>query len=266
VANVPDAMRLPVTLKKGRNRILVKVRNRGGPSGFVLALARRDGKPIEGLATDRDPPSPPVMRRPPPPEDHWKRVTKLEFAKAAKLAAAVGKFEVANKLLVGTSKDKGVAWRKYTVRPGFPKDSPSNLAWLPAKTTEGVDSFRLTVQTATGKSQAPKIALTFQGEGENDGLSGWTLILRPAGDGRAQASLERYDREVYSSAPVDFAWADTLDVALTYEARHVTVRLANAALLTDLPIDPIPGRNRIGLSTWGPEVKLASIDLEVPKK
>jgi hypothetical protein len=266
VANVPDAMRLPVTLRKGRNRILVKVRNRGGPSGFVLALSRRDGKPIEGLATDLDPPAPLVMRRPPPPEDHWKRATKLEFAKSAKLGVAVGRFEIANKLLVGMSQDKGVAWRKYTVRPGFPKDSPSNLAWLPAKTTEGVDAFRVTVQTVTGKNQAPKIALTFQGEGENDGLSGWTLILRPAGEGRAQASLERYDLEVYTSAPAGFAWADTLDVALTYEARRVTVRLANAALLTDVPIDPIPGRHRIGLSTWGPEVKLASIDLEVPKR
>ena len=266
LAKVPDAMRLPVSLKKGRNRVLVKVRNRGGPSGFVLALSRKDGRPIDGLATDRDPPSPPVMRRPPAPEEHWKRAARLEFSKSAKLAATVGRFEIANKALAGTSKDKGVAWRKYTVRPGFPKDSPSNLAWLPAKTTEGVNAFRLTLQTVTAKDQAPKLALTFQGEGETDGLSGWTLILRPAGDGRAQASLERYDREVYSSAPVDFAWADTVAVVLTYEARRVTVRLANAALLTDVPIDPIPGKDRIGFSTWGPEVKFASIDLEVPKR
>jgi hypothetical protein len=267
VAKVPDAMRLPVRLAKGRNRILVKVRNRGGPSGFVLALSRRDGKPIEGLATDRDPPSPRVYRLPPAPEEHWKRAMRMEFAKgSARLAIGAGKFEIANKLLVGESKDKGVAWRQYTVRPGFPKDAPSNLAWLPGKTTEGVDAFRMTLTTATGKGQAPKLAVTFQGEGGDDGLSGWTLIVRPAGDGRVQASLERYDREVYTSAPADFAWAETVAVGLTYEARRVTVRVANAALLTDVPIDPIPGKDRIGFATWGPEVKFAALELEVPKR
>ena len=269
VARVPDAMRLPVTLKKGRNRILVKVRNRGGPSGFVLALSRRDGKTIEGLATDREPPSPPVWRVPPKPEDHWKRVTKGDFAAkgySSKISVGAGKFDVANKMLVGTATDKGVAWRKYTVRPGFPKDSPSNLAWFPAKITEGIDAFRLTLVVATSKNQAPKMTVTFEGEGENDGLSGWTLLLRGAGDGKAQASLERYDRQVYESAPIDFAWADTLEVGVTYEARRLSVRLANAPLFIDVPINPIPGKSRIGFATWGPEVKIAAYDLEAPKK
>lgn len=269
VARVPDAMRFAVTLKKGRNRILVKVRNRQGPSGFVLALSRRDGKAIEGLATDREPPSPPVWRNPPPPEDHWKRVTKGDFAAksySSKIAVAAGKFDVANKMLVGTATDKGVAWRKYTVRPGFPKDAPSNLAWFQAKLTEGLDAFRLTLDVATAKNQAPKMTVTFQGDGSDDGLAGWTLILRPAGDGKAQASLERYDHQVYESAPVDFAWAETLPLGVTYEARRVSVRLANATLLVDVPVNPIPARNRIGFATWGPEVKIAAYDLEAPKK
>lgn len=268
IARVPDAMRLPVVLRKGRNLVLVKVRNRAGPSGFVLALSRRDGKPIAGLATDREPPSPPVMRRPPPPEEHWKRVMRIDFAKsgASKLAVAAGKFDVSNKALVGQSTSKGVAWRKYTVRPGFPKDAPSNLAWLPAKETDGLDAFRLTLAVATPKGQAPKLAVTFQGEGRDDGLSGWTLLLRPAWDERVQASLERYDRQVYESARVPFAWGETLEVGLVYEARRVSVRLGAAALLTDVPVNPIPGRHRIGFATWGPEPRLASLELDVPKK
>ena len=269
VAKVPDAMRLPVTLKKGRNRILVKVRNRSGPSGFVFALSRRDGKPIADLTTDRDPPRPPVWRNPPQPEDHWKRVVKHDFNGkqiSSMLAVTAGKFAVANKLLVGEATDKSVAWRKYTVRPGFPKDAPSNLAWFVPKLTDGLDAFRLTFELATNKNQAPKMSVTFEGEGESDGLSGWTLILHPSGDGKAQASLERYDRQVHESAPTDFAWADGMQLAVAYENRRVTVRLANATLFADIPVNPIPGKSRIGFATWGPEVKFAGFELEAPKK
>jgi len=269
VAKVPDAMRLPVSLKKGRNRILVKVRNHAGPSGFVFALSRRDGKPIAGLATDRDPPSPPVARETPPPDDHWKRVLKHEFdAKqfASTLAVAVGKFAEVNKTLVGEATDKAVAWRKYTVRPGFPKDAPSNLAWLVPKLTDDLDAFRLTFDLATAKNQAPKMTVTFQGDGGNDGLAGWTLIVRPAGDGKAQASLERYDREVHSSAPTEFAWAAEIPLVLAYENRRVSVRLANATLFADEPIRPIPGKRRIGFATWGPQLRVAGVEIDAPKK
>jgi len=210
-----------------------------------------------------------VWRGAPPPDDHWKRALELKFTAkgaASKLSVAAGRFDILNKALAGQATDKGVGWRKYTVRPGFPKDSPSNLAWLPAKATEGLDAFRLTLDLATGKNQAPKIAVTFQGEGENDGLSGWTLLLRGAGDGKAQASLERYDRQVYESASMDFAWADTVPLVVAYEGRRVSIWLANAALFTDLPINPIAGKNRIGFSTWGPEVRIAGLDLDLPKK
>ena len=269
MARMPDAMRLPVRLRKGRNRILVKIRNRGGPSGFVLALCRRDGKTVEGLVTDRDAPAPPVWRNPPPPEDHWKRAVRHDFAGrqfASWLGVTAGRFEAANKALSGAATDKSVAWRKYTVRPGFPKDAPSNLAWLAPKLTENLDAFRLTLDVGSAKNQAPKIAVTFQGEGETDGLSGWTLILRGAGDGKAKASLERYDRQVCESANCDFTWGETIPLVVAYEARRVSVWLANATLLADVPIEPIPGRNRIGFATWGAEPRISGLTLDVPRK
>jgi hypothetical protein len=152
------------------------------------------------------------------------------------------------------------------VRPGFPKDAPSNLAWLPSKLTDGLDAFRLSLDVATAKSQAPKMTVTIQGDGESDGLSGWTLILRPAGDGKAQASLERYDRQVNESAPTEFAWADVVRLSLAYESRRVTVRLADATLFADVPVNPVPGRSRVGFATWGPPVKVAGFELEAPKR
>ena len=49
-----------------------------------------------------------------------------------RLRAQVGEFKSASGALVPTGEGGVVGWRKYTVRPGFPKDSPSHLLWLVA--------------------------------------------------------------------------------------------------------------------------------------
>jgi hypothetical protein len=289
VEHVPDAMRLAVRLRAGRNKVLLKIRNRGGPAGFVAAFAQRDGRPIAGLASDADPPAPAAVvangaggAKPPKPapEPKWDSVAKLDFRTKAAMKhveVAAGGFDVKDKALAGTSTGKGVAWRKYTVRPGFPKDSPSNLLWLRSALTDGLEDFRLTIRLAPQKNEAPKIAVTFEGEGGNDGLSGQNVLFWNSG-GKVAGQIERYEDLQIQWGPQVFL-PETKDkdgekkadrekedaprvLVLTWLAQRLTVKLDEATLVDAAPLRSIPGRRRIGLATWGADPKIAEIELE----
>lgn len=258
----PDAIRLGAPLRAGRNKLLLKIRNRAGPAGFALAVSRRDGAPVEGLVADALADTPP----PAPGDDGaWSSRLKQTFKSSlgGKFDVTVGRFRVRNKALAGESTDKGVLWRKFTVRPGFPKDSPSNLAWLKPAVTEGIGDLRLRI--TTDGSEAPKLLVTFQGDGGKDGLSGWTLITERRGD-RIRARLERYDRLVYQTELRPFTAAAEQTLELIFESRRVTARFGDALLFDRVPIRPIPGRDRIGFATWGNEPRIRSFTLEVPKE
>ena len=261
IEHAPDAMRLPVHLRAGRNQVLLKIRNRGGPAGFVLALSRTDGRPLEGLRTDDAAPDPVK----PPPAPKWHPALKLEFPGKGSpkgVDVAVGAFEIRDKLLSGTSTAKDVAWRKYTVRPGFPKDSPSNLLWLRAKDTEGADDFRLTLTVVPPKGQAPKLGITFQGEGGADGLSGWNVLLWNAG-GKVAGQVERYEDLIYQWSPAERAPSEDGDeLILTCAGSRLTLTYNGAVLLDRAPIRAIPGKYRIGLITWGTAPKFDALKLE----
>ena len=265
VEHAADAIRLRVRLHQGRNKLLLKIRNHGGPAGFVLAVAGLDGKPLAGLRADTDAPAPAPPRR----EPKWRSAARLDFrSKSAlqKLDFACGRFDVVNKLAEGTANAKAVGWRKYTVRPGFPKDSPSNLAWLDAKLTDGIEDFRLTFRLAPRKDGAHKLAVTFQGEGGDDGLSGWNVLMWSSG-GQVAGQVERYEDRTYQWTPREVVPKDAPErefdeIVLTYAARRLSVAVNGVPLLTDAPIRPIPGKSRIGFSTWGPDVRIASIELE----
>ena len=262
--NAADGMRLPVSLRAGRNKVLLKVRNKVGLAGFTLALSNVDGSPIAGMATDAGEPDPPASQRDPT----WKRKVHHDFKSksfSSKFDTTVGRFKVQKKTLVGQSTDRGVQWRKYTVRPDFPKDSPSNLIWIKEKGTSGVTDFQLNALLQVGGGRPPKLLVTFQGDGRKDGLSGWSLILVPKGRDGVDARLERYDRLVYQSGPVNIPDAEVDELSMTVLDDEVTVTLNGASLLERVPIRPIEGRHRIGLGTWGPGVGLRELELRTPK-
>jgi len=264
---LPDAARFAVTLPAGRSKVLLKIRNRRGPSGCSLAIARRNGTPLEGWQTDTQTAAEKLTRIEMPDGKRWRSLFKIKGNKksaARKLDATVGKWTVRNKAIEGTSTERGVEWRKYTVRPGFPKDSPSNLAWLPEKATKDVDAFALTIELAE-KCPAPKMCVTFQGDGMRDGLAGWTLILDPRRD-QVQARLERYDRLVYESLPVPFVVDDkkSTPLELLYFGQRLVVKLGGQVLFDQVPIRAIPGRTRIGIATWGPALRIEEIELRGP--
>ncbi len=271
-ANVPDAIRLPVRLVAGRNKLLVKVRNRYGPAGFACALTRLDGTPVENLRVDTEPPAATATSHPDAPAHptnpvQWSTLLRQSFKSSlgGKIDATVGRFEVRNKALFGASTDKRVAWRKYTVRPGFPKDSPSNLAWIKERSTEDVDDFRLVLAFERDGDNAPKVLVTFMGEGNDDGLSGWTLILVPGKGGELSARLERYDRLVFQTPAIAFEPRDENELELIHVGRRASVRFNDSTLFDAVPIRPIPNRHRVGFATWGSLPRIRSLTLEAAK-
>lgn len=264
-AMMPDAVRAPIRLHAGRNRILVKIKNDAGKAGFVFALTDRDQRAIAGLTADDEAAAPSTTGYD-IPRDAWSK-KKINFDDKGAVSAVdvvVGKWNVQRKSLYGTSRDRGVAWRKYTVRPGFPKDSPSNLFWLKPADTRGMTDFEISLDLV-GLAGAPKIGVVFQGEGETDGLSGWTLILHPQGNG-VQARLERYDRLVHQSAVIPVTpTAGALKLEISCVDEFVDVRIGDASVFKRASIRGIPGKDRIGVMTWGPDFGIATIELRQPK-
>jgi len=200
----------------------------------------------------------------------WKSALKMNFKRksfSSKLKPAVGSWKVVNKRLAGQATDKRVPWRKYTVRPGFPKDSPSNLIWLKPKFTDEITDLRVTALIDSGK-RAPKFVLTIQGDGSKDGLSGWNLIVHPRGKDQVAAQLERYDHLYFQAAPV----ASPVDkdglreFEFTYYDGRLTVKLGGVTIFDEVSLLAIPRNTRIGLATWGPTTGLATLKLEVPSK
>ncbi|MCA8941308.1 MAG: hypothetical protein KDB80_02005, partial [Planctomycetes bacterium] len=267
--NLPDAIRFPIQLRAGRNKILLKVRNGHGPSGCSLALSRRDGRPIEGLVSDDRPPERVSTRVDASDPKRWSKRIALHFrggADARKLEAKVGKFTVQQKALVGASNDGAVEWRKYTVRPGFPKDSPSNLAWLKERITEDLDDFWLRVGF-DAKDGPPKACVIFQGDGSRDALSGWTLVLEPDhGRGEFRIRIERYDRLVYESDWVAVNREEPTPLDLLYERERLTIRYGELEVLSQIPIRPIPDRTRIGIAHWGDRTRITELELRTPRR
>jgi len=268
--NLPDASRFRVDLQPGRHKLLLKVRNRSGGSGCTLAIAQRNGTPLAGWQTDAQPAKQVDNRIEFPDGKRWKSMLKLKGSSRSasrKLDTTVGKWRVRNKAIEGTSTDRGVQWRKYTVRPGFPKDSPSNLAWLPEKSTKDLGAFLLRIALEE-KSRAPKMCVTFQGDGMRDGLSGWTLILSPRGRDKVQARIERYDRLVYQSdvVPYESDPKKPTQLELHHWADRLTVRLGSQVLFEQAPIRKIDGKHRVGIATWGPQLRITEIELRAPSR
>jgi hypothetical protein len=267
--HLPDAVSFRVPLRAGRHKVLVKVRNNAGEAGFSLAIAQRNGLPLPGWRADLEPPAKQLAALDAPPGEKWPSRWKARFdapAAAKKLEPTVGQWRVRNGALEGHATGREVEWRKYTVRPGFPKDSPSNLAWLPEKATEQLEAFQLTVELPAG-SPPPKLCVIVQGDGQRDALCGWTLILDPDGD-RVRAYLERYDLRMHMADAVPFAsdGKKPTKLVLAYFGKRLSVRLGDHVLFDQAPLLPIPGKHRIGLATWGEQLRLEAMELRGPTR
>lgn len=262
--DLPDAQRFPLELSAGRHLVLVKIRNRWGPAGLALALSRPDGGPLE-LEADAGQPGEPGERPDVLEPRYWKRLVTVDHRSLrSKTGEAVGDFDSRSRTFAGTETDGAVLWRRWTVRPGFPKDSPSNLLWVKERITDGLEDA-VRVRVLLDSTDAPKLGITVQGEGNKDGLSGWTLILVPRGRERVVARLERYDRLVVESDPVELAELEDEDagreLVFTLWRGWVTATLDGVTLVPRVSVRPIPGRHRVGLMTWGEQPRLREVEV-----
>ncbi len=266
-AKLPDAIRFPVSLRRGRNKILVKVKNRAGASGMICAITRPNGTALPLLMADDQP----AVKASETKERKWKKPIKFRFTSrgaARKFDRVVGQFEVINKTLTGTDTSRRVAWRKYTVRPGFPKDSPSNLLWFKKKMTKNMRDFQLKIELESTSAAAPKIGICFDGDGGRDGLGGLTLILHPSGRKNLKGRMERYDRLLYATKGLELPKLGESKTRLLVIERigaNVTVTIDGTVVFDHVHVRPISSKSRLGLMTWGPTTRIHRIDLKVPR-
>ena len=245
-----DRDRVPLHLAAGRHRLLFKTALGWlGPS-FALRLTDRAGRPIPGMRC-LDPeerafePSPPAK---------WKSVFRDDFARAGAGAwlAGPGGLSFRNKAMRGTDSTGAVPWRKYSVRPGFPQDSPSNQATLDPKVVARTSAdVRVEAAFALNNAGHPKVALTLDAEDADGGLTGWTVIVVPEAGG-VDVRLERYDR-LWALAP-GLAVPAAKEHLLAIERRDgfVTVVIDGVYALERISA-PALKRRGLRLCTWGPE-------------
>jgi transposase-like protein len=260
--NLPDAQRFDAGVAAGRHTLLVKIKNGGGPAGVIVALSRPDGTTLP-FTCDLEPPA----ARPAAPKRSWKRVAQLDARSyRGKTKVVIGRFKAQNKAFAGVDTDGAVPWRRFTVRPGFPKDSPSNLLWLSPKLTRDLTEARVELELVRD-GRPPKLMVVLQGEGDDDALSGWSLVVVPHGDDGASLRLERYDRLVYQTEPRTLpTGGETL--RLTYELvdGEVSVSFDDEPWMDRVPVRPIPGATGVGLATWGPSPSILSIEVLEPRR
>jgi hypothetical protein len=262
---LPDFERWPIRLRAGRNRLFAKIRNHHGGTGFGLRLTRPDGRPIEGLVADLEPPRAEDI---PFAETPDRLVTRFEDryrrrSLGRRYEVAAGRFRCRNKVLRGEAEGAPAGWRPFAVRPGFPQDRPAALAWLVLPGKEPPADFAWTIGLASAR--IPKIALTWDGEGDRETLSGWSLVLLPRDGGKeATLRLERYDvPHVVRHVSAPETWGAARIVIRRVDGR-VSVLVGGTAVLENVSAPPL-ARRRFGFAVWEPDVGLTGMSLAFPK-
>jgi hypothetical protein len=251
-----DNERHPVLLKAGWNRVLVKIRNGGGGMGFGGRLTDRKGKAIPGLELTGQPRETCWNggQKPGKAEPAWKD----DFAaknSASRYTVPCGGWKTVNNVMFGTDDRRNMQWRKFLVTPGQEKDSPAQCIWLPEKTLKGAKDFAMDLKLALGSDGRPKFSVTMDGEGQNDGLSGISLIFYPNGEG-CSCRLEHYDRLVYHNPKVEFPAAKTHDLRIVRWKNRLTVTFDQQPVFDDISMPAISTSNFLGIMTWDKGVGL----------
>jgi hypothetical protein len=263
---VADEFSLPLDLPAGPSPLLIKITNQDGDAGFVAALVGSDGKPPREVTIDLEPPAAPAAL---PAANAFKKLVLYEGDGINAIKPTVGSARTVTRqrtkdVLIGTSDRQGVVWRRYDIHPGFPRDAPSNLFWLPATVTRKLGDFILELDLVLEREGLPKIAVTISGDGESDGLSGWTLVLVPDRDERTlMARLEKYDLLTYSSPRLAPPRGTTFKLNVMRVGEQLSATLDGAKLFDRASIPALPDRSdeRIGFSLWNQRVGVSALRL-----
>ncbi len=259
-----DHDRYPVSFRRGLNVLLLKIGNGGGDLGFVLRVTDRKGRAIPALRVftanrDAELGAAPLFKA-------ARRVYLEEFHNRATLQAnwitGCGSWKIQNKMLSGTDTKRNALWRKFLVTPGQEKDAPANMLWLKPKLTGGVRDLQIDMDLRMAGMAYPKFTVTLDGEGENDGLSGLTLIFLPIEEG-VDVRFEWYDKIMYYRR-VKLPQAKEYALAVSRESGFVSVVL-NGVSVFDRVSMPVLRSGHVGFATYGLEPGVTRFALSAGK-
>jgi len=221
----------------------------------------RDGRAIEGLVVSKEPhedaiPSPPS---PLPRGTMFADEFRDKRAFGTHWTSTAGEWKIQNGKLTGLDTKRNVLWRKFLVTPGVEKDAPANQVWLKPQRYAGKKDFRVDLVLAMSQPSLPKFTVTLDGEGENDGLSGWTFVFLP-GDGKISVRLEEYDRLVYHAPALEVPPAKEMKVSFERLDGFISVKMNDVVVFDRISARPLK-KDFIGFATFGPEPSIEQFTL-----
>ncbi|MBI3096916.1 MAG: tetratricopeptide repeat protein [Planctomycetes bacterium] len=272
-----DQDRHRISVRAGWNKMLVKIANVAGNLGFGGRITDLRGEAIPGITFTTEPQEeasdPPAGRGAPAPHEGTSKgvLFKDDFRNKQTIGqnwvSKAGAWKVQNGKCWGLDSKRNVKWRKFVVTPGVEKDAPANQIWLKPQFYKGVKDFRIEMALTFPNEALPKFTVMLDGEGEDDGLSGWTLVFLP-GDERIGVRLEEYDRLVFHAPAVPLKRAKEFALKITRLDGLVSVTLNDAVVFDRVHARPLK-RDFIGIATFGPQPAIERFTLTAlasPKK
>jgi len=250
-----------VALRPGWNRILIKVHNKNGEWGFLARLTDRHGRAFAFRQTADDMESSlaeakqPVSKRTTVIAEQFRSLSK------SKWQTAVGRFDTQNGRLRPQGTAKLGLWQRFVVDPDKPKDGPANIVWLKSVELAQTDDFELDITVAaSGKNKLPaKFGVTIDGENENDGQSGHTLVFSPDGD-KLRCHWYRYDQLFFLQLGVKIEPAPVFRLTIRRIGSKWHVTMNGVPLFANVDAARLPAAG-IGLLTWGKSPHFESLKL-----
>jgi hypothetical protein len=232
-----------VELVPGWNRVLVKVHNGAGEWGFLARITDPAGRPLDLRASTEN-----HERKPREPKRSWSQLVGDEFKSLNKRRwrQAVGKFDTQNSRLRALGTAKLGLWQRFVVDPDKPKDGPANIAWLREPELARTDDLRIELEVV---APVAKFGVTVDGENENDGQSGHTLVFEPHKE-KLKCSWYRYDRMLYLNEGEKYEPGEVVRLEIERVGTKWTVKANGAVLFDGVDAPRLPAAG-IGLLTWG---------------
>lgn len=252
-----DQDRVNIRLRAGWNRLLVKIRNGDGAMGFVGRITDRTGRAIDGIQFTHAPQETPWWmggKKAGKADMVWRDDFNAPGAER-KYQVPCGGWKVTNKALWGTDDKRNMAWMKFLVTPGKDKDAPAQCIWLKDTVLKGAKDIAIELKLVQGGDSRPKFEVSLDAEGQNDGLSGTSLVFHPNGEG-CSVVVWRYDHVLYHIPGIQFPAAKEHTLTLVRFKERLTVTFDGQKVLDDVSMPQIDKSNFLGIMTWNKDCGL----------
>ncbi len=247
-----------ITLRPGWNRLLLKVHNEKNPWGFLMRVTARDGSTLPSLRHSLKNHEEKLAYREPKTTSHKLLVDEFKSFAPARWTTGVGGFQAQGGRLRPKETAKRGLWFRFKVDPDKPKDGPANIMWLQSEELAKTRSMELKL-TIPGKGLPAKFGVTIDGENENDGQSGHSLVFDQA-DKKMRCHWYRYDRLYYLQRGVAVKEAEEYELVIRRIGRKWWVSINGVMLFDRVDAEALPSFG-VGLMTWGRQPLFESFSL-----